>query len=512
MATAIKELRRYGREAESHWDAEKYYEMTGFRLSGPTALGMAWKYNELKPRLFYILGLDESASSLLIQPIFNIILDEFANVHRLYRHRGYQMKIDPGDLVRIYDYSAFTSTLDEIKEFTRQLAKFYRGTIIKYVDSHFGVVDADLGELLEQYTEECNSFAEIDAAKVLEMEDYVIFHTGGKLGVPGNISSSTLLHGIHLALVIGSFMKNKVVGDDAIGAFPASLTDEHCFAFLRQLGTISRAKSEAFPRVEKDNEVEDRTWNYVKRKITRIGDRLIFGELTTWPNLAMILDLRDEFHTVPPMSKVERLKVYAGQLSRFYEEVKETARSEKDITIVQSLVQGFHAIMGIRMSGATKIRDGARVPPAFIDKEKTAWQTWQDEHWTEADEFPEISTGSELVDENFYSVGSQLVVPMGSLWKLLGGLGYIEATPKNVLVRVSDEYVTKLLSGTFRYKTLYDISVVQSIPFRFHELVKAEYYYVPSDSLADTVETDNAWNEIRDVGYYTDDDSSNESE
>jgi len=511
MAIAIKELRRYGREAESHWDAEKFYEMTGFRFSGPTALGMAWKYHELKPRLFYILGLDESKSSLFIQPIFNIILDEFSNVHRLHRHAGYAMRLNSDDLVRIYDYSAFTSTLDEIREFTLKLADFYRGVIINYVDTYFGVVQADLGELLEQYSMECNSFAEIDAAKVLEIEDYIIYHTGGKLGVPGNISSSTLLHGIHLAMVIGSYLKNKVVGDDAIGAFPKSMNDDLCFEFLRQLGTISRVKSEAFPRVEEDEFVENATYNYVKRRITRIGNRLVFGELVTWPNLANILNLTDTFHTVPASFRSQRLRIYAGQLSRFHDDVKASSRSEKDIEMVNSMVQTFHEFMKVGYEGTTSNRGSARVPPAWIDTEQSSWESWIDQHWNEADEFPEIATGSEVIDENFYKVGSQLVLPMGPMWKLLAGLGYVEVKARKVLVCVRDDYVRRLLVSKVRYRPLYDITVMQSIPFKFHDPIKSEPYYVPSDASVESIEIDDAWNSIRDVGYITSDSDSDGS-
>jgi len=94
---------------------------------------------------------------------------------------------------------------------------------------------------------------------------------------------------------------------------------------------------------------------------------------------------------------------------------------------------------------------------------------------------------------------------------LLAGLGYVEVKARKVLVCVRDDYVRRLLVSKVRYRPLYDITVMQSIPFKFHDPIKSEPYYVPSDASVEPIEIDDAWNSIRDVGYITSDSDSDGS-
>jgi hypothetical protein len=101
-----------------------------------------------------------------------------------------------------------------------------------------------------------------------------------------------------------------------------------------------------------------------------------------------------------------------------------------------------------------------------------------------------------------------MVVPMGPVWKLLQGLGYVTTEPRKVLVRISDDYVERLYSK-HKFRMLYNVTVMQSIPFKFHELVKSEYYYVPNDLLA-PMPIDDEWNTIREIGYISSDSNASE--
>jgi len=271
------------------------------RLEGDTEVRSAFKYNDLRPRVYYARGPDAHYGSRYIQPIFNTLVDAFPVTHRFERFLSTSIDISPTAELFIYDYSAFTSTLNILRDFVSELAEHFGDFTINVYDHSRGFQPVSLREELHRHNSICNvdpSFyvGNVFHEKLWSGSSSVDNHNTGMLGVPGNITASTLLHGLHLIAVLMS-IDVKCVGDDAIGTFEFQ-DREALVGLLSNIGICSLPKMEFWDRDSEESDL-DRTWHYVKRPITRVLDRMITSTVQfNWPPLGAI-DPRfgDDLHT-----------------------------------------------------------------------------------------------------------------------------------------------------------------------------------------------------------------------
>jgi hypothetical protein len=148
------------------------------------------------------------------------------------------------------------------------------------------------------------------------------------LGVPGNISSCTILHGIHLAILLSSFCC-KVVGDDALGAGPIADDIGEFVTLLSNIGDVSMAKTEWWrPEREQFGDILQ-TWHYTKRPINRLDTRVDVGWQAVFPSICMMLNITDSFHTSTPwISQRSHMKKVAGMLTSFARQFEEHVLTE----------------------------------------------------------------------------------------------------------------------------------------------------------------------------------------
>lgn len=141
-------------------------------MEGPTELRSSWKYNDLKPRVYYAQGPDAYFGSRFIQQLFNKMVDAFPTTNRYTRFSINSLEsLTPNDIMFIYDYSSFTSSLSELKNFTQALANFFRGVDVTIVRSDVGPTLIDLGDLLDNYNATCNINPEYDVGPISEMAE-----------------------------------------------------------------------------------------------------------------------------------------------------------------------------------------------------------------------------------------------------------------------------------------------------------------------------------------------------
>jgi len=317
-------LERPGEQPEySLWDLERIRVHHGVEVSGRTEVRWAWKYNDLKPRIYYARGPDQHHSSKYIQEVFNTFIDSLPTTHRFLRFFIQSVQGASEETAFIYDYSSFTSYLEEIRNFTEALGRFCQGIVITTIDLARGPVLCDLGKMISDYNIHCNCDPEFDGRGILGVpfeDDLFLRHTCGMLGVPGNISSCTLLHGIHLAILLGSLVKGKVVGDDAAGWKVLSKYGRvDLLEKLSNIGKISAPKMNFWEPDDDADEQEDSTWHYVKRPIDRYLNRLAQGRQAVWPSIPEILNLVDEIHTSSNsrLTVHERFKKISSMLLSF---------------------------------------------------------------------------------------------------------------------------------------------------------------------------------------------------
>lgn len=283
-------------------DLERLYHRSGMIYQGETEIRSSWKYNDLKPRMYYARGPDVYYASRYIQQIFNILVDSLEVCHRHLRYAHHTIRFDRLWTAFIYDYSSFTSTLDAVTDFVFALAEMCDSTPINLVDTHHGIITLSLGEVLRDFNRICQQYPSFDMSEIEGFplsDDFIVTHTCGMLGVPGNISSCTFVHAIHLILILGHLLC-KVVGDDAFGAGDLDPEDDDLVPQLQGIGKLAEEKVERWPPEDKD--VEDaeynRTWEYTKRPFIRVLTRINVGTQVIFPPLAQIACWKDKHHTL----------------------------------------------------------------------------------------------------------------------------------------------------------------------------------------------------------------------
>jgi len=470
-----------GEDLRTTLDLERLYHATGMKVDGNVEMGWTWKYNELKPRVFYRRGPKVYYPSRFIQPIFNLLLDSVESVNRRTRFASQSVPLDASDIAFIYDYSSFTSKLHEIRNFTASLADFFSDVEIRVVDSYEGITTINLGVLLHEYNQACNINPEFELGSELFegiVED-VLTHNCGMLGVPGNISSCTLLHGIHLAMVVSSIQKGKAVGDDAFGAkawdsaMRKSDFFEELIGQLRNIGEIAEEKTELWTNADTE---ETDVWNYLKRPISRVGSsRMSFGDLVDWPGISGVLQIRDQFHTIPMKNSLEdRVKRYSGQMFAMLRTLEYSGLSSD---YMHSFVNRFNRscleAFGIRRD------DGwicLSIPYYIIPR-----PNWSGDYVHDTIEsiskriiqIPELWRPDTAVPISMKQ-GSLFVYRNIPAFKFLRDLGYLESYQRTNWVAVDEEpEMVALLLGRSpeRYSVAYDFVVLKDIPDWCYELL-----------------------------------------
>jgi hypothetical protein len=310
--------------ANSTLGLEQLYHRRGIQIAGYTECRWAWKYGELKPRIYYARGPDQYYSSRYIQDPFNIILDAFPMTNRRERFFTSSMQFRLEETVFIYDFWSFTSSLHDIRYFTEDIAKFYEGIDIEVVDTREGPITIALSAMIREYNAHCNCDPKFDVSSLSwdrSVEEEVLTHNAGMLGVPGNISSCTLEHGLHLVEVLGS-MNAKTVGDDAVGGavLPEPVNRRNLEDDLSNIGRLSKDKMEYWDYHPDDDDkpLGAKSWHYTKRPFNRDLSRVTLGAQVVWPPIAIILSWTDSFHTVvPDMNEYKRFKKISSMLFSF---------------------------------------------------------------------------------------------------------------------------------------------------------------------------------------------------
>lgn len=446
---------------------EKIYHSLGVQVHGRTEMRYAWKYNDLQPRVYYARGPNQYYTSRYIQEVFNVFVDAFPMTHRFTRFFTTSVQGSPLETAGIYDYSSFTSLLNEIRNWTSALADFCHGTPVTIVDTSSGIVTLDLGDMVRDFNNACNLFPQFDVSGIAKVfdpdeEELIRTHTCGMLGVAGNISSCTLVHGLHLAVLLGSLEKSKVVGDDAFyWKLLSKAMRQELAQDLSSIGRISLPKMEFWPPPSGED-TEDRAWHYVKRPIERFEDHIITGKQVVWPSYMTLLGRTDSLHTVrTPDSLYTELKRFSSMMLSFVLQLSRYELSQVEIDYVDRFIRAMNSLRKIR---EYEDQEGVHFlyPKSFSSrpvKDELLHQHWNTVISVPVDMQQVPSQEDETVARGIPHIGSG----RRSL-KLMRDLNYASVDPltRRILVRDHPETVLKMLSKEI--KPVYDIVVFSSCP------------------------------------------------
>jgi hypothetical protein len=434
-------------------DLEILYAETGIKIQGPCEVRSAFRYNDLKPRVYYCQGGTAYHASKYMRSIAVHFMESIPATKRKARDDPYSklsLSTEPQDWIVNWDLTTFTTRLKELKYFMWTFIEMCnRYSLarkpIHVFDTREGVVAVSLPDLLTDYNNTMNMFPEFDVSRmfdrVLSMcddEDSFVSKNGGLLGVPGNIGFSTGLHGLITNQIVGDH--SVCVGDDAI----ASSGREYPLAIIRgveQLGLIERSKFQITKPIEQFGHEE--TLKFLKRKVTRTVFGLKTDFLLSLPVLSeSILSPQSGRIKLPTREEViKKIVMSAGRILwnflQYSDEITDT-----DIRHTESYFRYLFAYHQIPMEGVippyrivhgdhTSFELTMAVPslnfrlydPRVLDWAEFVYDSSRQTFFS----LPSYAAQDMPYQEDLYS--GTVLCKKHPVWKLLEDLGYLEVRP-----------------------------------------------------------------------------------
>jgi hypothetical protein len=345
-------------------DLLKHYLWTGSQIPGPLEMRMAWFYNDLKPRVYYCLGGSDYFNGLYIQEISNLFVDIFPSTNPATRFNISRVgNLEEGQLLITYDYSSFTTSLSELRYFLFWLSEACMGKTITLLDVREGLVDRDLGEILQEYNDVVNHYQAFSIERFATWLDTnpSILRQGrnGSLGVKGNIVLSTTLHGVALADLTSTPDSDLCVGDDALSKIYSFLLDSF-ISCVNNLGEINPDKFTTIPYLPQQSP-HYHQYKFLKRPLfVTVDGEPILGTLDFFPSIADALYPQgDGIHTSKPgYTLTGAARTFAMQWGRFLRLVQLSEQNtsvcdESELEFVLRGVQLVYKRFGLPIGGAT---------------------------------------------------------------------------------------------------------------------------------------------------------------
>jgi hypothetical protein len=202
----------------SSLDVVKHYIRTGHWATGSCELRQKWYPAQLAPRTYFAQGGDAIRVSSYLRNFFNDFTDTYLPTERRARVDGSRLICPSDGYFFIYDLISFTSNFHEQMSFLTSMASFFKGTTVFCIGPGLNLIEDDLGDMIEGYCMTVNFLPTFEYKKeILDFSlDSVLFfhHVAGFLGVPGNLATCTLAHGISIGISVQSDDRQSCAGDD----------------------------------------------------------------------------------------------------------------------------------------------------------------------------------------------------------------------------------------------------------------------------------------------------------
>jgi hypothetical protein len=285
-------------------DIVHHYIRTGFWIKGKTELKQRWYPSQLLPRTYFSWSGPDIAIAGYLREFFNSLGDCFEPTERKNRVQPDWLKripnVDGG--FAFYDLTSFTSWFHEQVPFLQSLSRYFEGCYVYLVGENLSLTYHDLGSLISGYIDWCNNFPEFVISEKIDFpfsnRDYRHL-CAGFLGIPGNLITCTLAHGLAQAALQTHPSHLQVPGDDVGAQFRNPL---HRFDIMRcasSLGVLQYEKVFSSPEA----------CIYLKRLVIELGDRIELAPMLIHPLLPYLVDpttrnIRSNRYTLPEREKL----------------------------------------------------------------------------------------------------------------------------------------------------------------------------------------------------------------
>jgi hypothetical protein len=323
-------------------DLERVYHTHGVKVTGPCEMRQKWYFSNLKPRTYYAQGGTAYHSSKYLARPFVDLCDTLPSTNKYTRIDPGRLTIrDPTHDIAYYDLTSFTSNLHVQCEFLYRLARYCVGHEVQLLDSVNGVVIADLGDLIYEYTRRNLDNPGYTIPSKYGDSSVVRYHSvAGFLGVYGNISTATFIHGIVMAMRHDNFDENNVAGDDGL-----DITDsvKDTLDLVGQLGEVEDSKT------FRDHEG---CCIHLKRPISRTGHSLLHGQLVTWPSLEPVQTNADiRYPYIQGMSNRGRKDAIASSVTAFLRKLEHQTLDSREVDLIDTILSEIYDTYGLPREG-----------------------------------------------------------------------------------------------------------------------------------------------------------------
>jgi hypothetical protein len=328
-------------EGATQADLEYLYMVEGDKLlDSPSEVKQRWYTSQLLPRTYYAAGAEAYHKSKYLRDALNSLCDFLPPTERFARVNPHRILLSSAQShAIIYDLTSFTSNMHEQRHFLERLALYCRGHTVRILDACEGVIDVDLGVLLSEYNE-LNTQSRYSSTRLLGSNLELAHHVAGFLGVFGNLSSCTFLHGAVMSQLVENFSQLGVAGDD--GCID-SLDDYTTYFVIRLLGLAEDSKG--YTTLDAGNQI------YLKRPIHQVLGRLFSESFALYSMIEHLFEEDDKRFFPTRRAKHERLGSLASSIISYLRSLTRIQLSAIEREGIFTFLQGIYRLSGFPEAG-----------------------------------------------------------------------------------------------------------------------------------------------------------------
>jgi len=422
-------------------DIVHHYVRTGEWADGLTEMKQRWYPSGILPRTYFSWSGPDIANAGYLREFFNDLGDAFTCTDRHNRvqpdwlrhsgasHQGFVF----------YDLTSFTSWFHEQVPFLRAIADLFRHTVVYLVGEGLTISENDIGSMIDAYTDYTSDFCRFVANGNLCDLDYserIFTHQcAGFLGIPGNLITCTLAHGLAQAALQSSDRNLQCPGDD-IGA---SFTDRYHMVDIMKLALTLGVLQ--FEKVYRTPEL----CIYLKRLVIETGEGIRLAPMLVFPLLPYLVNpntrnIRSNRFRLPDRDKIHARA--ASVISSFLRDLWRMTHGDIDSeseAIILQFIRLVHDQIGLpygaifqgRLYGEDDDGSSHHYPDISVkfpvdDDRCLRWnpdRTFASKYITR---MIVRDTTAEKVDQ-FVSLeeGESVIVRNGKGWRFLEDMGYV---------------------------------------------------------------------------------------
>jgi len=420
-------------------DIVHHYIRNGEWVTGRTEMKQRWYPSQLLPRTYFCWSGFDIAVSSYLRNFFNDLGDIFSITHRKNRVQpDWLYTDDPShEGFLFYDLTSFTSWFHEQVPFLRAIANRFRGCIVYLVGENLSLSEHCVGSLIDAYTDRTSDYSEFVVNNSNHQWDNVYVHQcAGFLGIPGNLITCTIAHGLSLATFYTDEHRLQVPGDDVGASFSSTSMRRDIMTCASTLGTLQFDKVFHQPQL----------CLYLKRLVVNSPKSVSLSPMLIYPLLPYLIKptdgyrLRSNQYRLPDADKLHSRAAHV--LVSFHRDVwKNTGGNIDSITeeIILLFVRRIHDQIGLPYGAIFQGRvygsDGEAdmtynsIPVKFSVESDTCFRVNPDMHFASryVTRMTIRAVTDVKVDEGYTSLrsGSKIVVRISKGWKFLADMGYI---------------------------------------------------------------------------------------